>query len=407
MSKIAEKEILDHIGENDASAVTQLVATGKQKGYVTFDDILELFPDAEEDTTQLEEAFSALLSARISFVEDEVTAEIEQELKVSDETEDGNGKFLEDDPLKNIETNDLVGLYLREAACVPLLTKDEEVNLAKQVERGIDARKELLSGEVNGERREELLQWIEIGMEARKRLIIANSRLVISIAKKYMGRGVPFIDLIQEGNIGLMRAAKKFDYRRGFKFSTVATWWIRQAVTRAVADQGRTIRIPVHMGDQISKMYRVQHQIKQGLGREPTVEELAEALEASPSKVRYMQRVAQHPLSLEMPTNVEGDKVLADFIEDQETPSPDETATHHLLREHLNEALAMLPTREARVLGLRYGLSDGESRTLQEVGDKMGISRERVRQIEAQAMRRLRDPGIQQKLRAYLGRPQT
>jgi RNA polymerase primary sigma factor len=228
--------------------------------------------------------------------------------------------------------------------------------------------------------------------------------LVISVAKKYIGRGVPFIDLIQEGNIGLMRAAKKYDYQRGYKFSTYATWWIRQAVTRAIADQGRTIRVPVHMSDQLSKMFRIQTRLKQSLGREPKVEELAAALEVTPEKVRNMLRVAQHPLSLEMPTSMEGDAVLGDFVEDRETPNPDESATNNLLRQHLEKILQTLPPREVRILQLRYGLPDGEKHTLQEVGDKMGVSRERVRQIERQALQRLRQPGVRRQLRDYLGR---
>ncbi len=226
---------------------------------------------------------------------------------------------------------------------------------------------------------------------------------MISVAKKYMGRGVPFLDLIQEGNIGLIRATKKFDYRRGHKFSTYATWWIRQAVTRAIADQGRTIRVPVHMGDQINKLLRVQHQLTQRLGREPIVEELADALEVPPKKVENMIQVARRPLSLETPTDDEEDSVLGDFIEDDEAAPPDDTATYNLLREHLGEVLNGLPPREVRILQLRYGLLDGQAYTLEEVGRKMGVTRERVRQIEAQALSRLRHPSIRRKLRDYLG----
>ena len=226
---------------------------------------------------------------------------------------------------------------------------------------------------------------------------------MISVAKKYMGRGVPFLDLIQEGNIGLIRATKKFEYQRGHKFSTYATWWIRQAVTRAIADQGRTIRVPVHMGDQINKLLRVQHQLTQKLGRDPSVEELAEALDVPPKKVENMIQVARRPLSLETPTDDEEDSVLGDFIEDDEAPPPDETATFNLLREHLVEVLDTLPPREVRILQLRYGLLDGQAYTLEEVGRKMGVTRERVRQIEAQALTRLRHPSVRRKLRDYLG----
>jgi RNA polymerase primary sigma factor len=242
-----------------------------------------------------------------------------------------------------------------------------------------------------------------MGWKARERLIISNSRLVISVAKKYIGRGVPFLDLIQEGNIGLMRAAKKFDYKRGYKFSTYATWWIRQAVTRAIADQGRTIRVPVHMGDQISKLRRVQNQLKQKYAREPTMQELAETMELPIKKVEDMLKVSRRPLSLEMPIDDEGESMLGDFIEDEDSPAPDETASHNLLKQHLDSVLDTLPPREVRVLQLRYGLIDGKTCTLEEVGRRMGVTRERVRQIEAQALRRLRHPGVSVALREYLG----
>jgi RNA polymerase primary sigma factor len=277
------------------------------------------------------------------------------------------------------------------------------VALAQRIERGRMAREELAKGKVTPRRRTELRRFIEDGWSAREHLITANSRLVISVAKKYMGRGVPFLDLIQEGNIGLIRATKKFDYRRGHKFSTYATWWIRQAVTRAIADQGRTIRVPVHMGDQINKLLRVQHQLTQRLGREPSVEELAEALDVPPKKVENMIQVARRPLSLETPPDDEEDSVLGDFIEDDEAPPPDDTATYNLLKEHLGEVLNGLPPREVRILQLRYGLLDGQAYTLEEVGRKMGVTRERVRQIEAQALSRLRHPTIRRKLRDYLG----
>ena len=292
---------------------------------------------------------------------------------------------------------------MKEVGRVPLLTAVQEVELAQRIERGRLAREELARGNVTPRRRQELQMLIEDGWLAREHLITANSRLVISVAKKYMGRGVPFLDLIQEGNIGLIRAAKKFDYRRGHKFSTYATWWIRQAVTRAIADQGRTIRVPVHMGDQINKLLRVQHQLTQRLGRDPSVEELAVALEVTPQKVENMIQVARRPLSLETPTDDEEDSVLGDFIEDDEFPAPDETATYNLLREHLESVLDGLPPREVRILQLRYGLLDGQAYTLEEVGRKMGVTRERVRQIEAQALSRLRHPAIRRKLREYLG----
>ncbi len=393
--------------EEEYPAIARLIELGRQKTYVTIDDILHFFPDAEQDVEQLEEAFAALMSAGIPYLEDSSLEEpSDEELELGDGDEDGaDGRSREMalDDLANIDTDDTIGLYLKEVSRVPLLNAEEEVDLAQRIERGRMAREELARANVNVRRRMELRRLIEDGWAAREHLITANSRLVISVAKKYMGRGVPFLDLIQEGNIGLIRATKKFDYRRGHKFSTYATWWIRQAVTRAIADQGRTIRVPVHMGDQINKLLRVQHQLTQKLGREPSVEELALSLDVPPKKVENMIQVARRPLSLETPTDDEEDSVLGDFIEDDEAPPPDDTATYNLLREHLEEVLDSLPPREVRILQLRYGLLDGQAYTLEEVGRKMGVTRERVRQIEAQALSRLRHPTIRRKLRDYLG----
>jgi RNA polymerase primary sigma factor len=391
--------------DEEYSAISRLIELGRQKSYVTIDDILHFFPEAEQDVEKLEEAFAALLSAGVAFVEDTPTGEpAEDELIAAEKPEAETEPELSlDDYLANIDTDDTIGLYLKEVSRVPLLTATEEVDLAQRIERGRMAREELARGNVSARRRIELRKLIEDGWAAREHLITANSRLVISVAKKYMGRGVPFLDLIQEGNIGLIRATKKFDYRRGHKFSTYATWWIRQAVTRAIADQGRTIRVPVHMGDQINKLLRVQHQLTQQLGREPSVEELATALEVPPKKIENMIQVARRPLSLETPTDDEEDSVLGDFIEDDEAAPPDDTATYNLLREHLTEVLNGLPPREVRILQLRYGLLDGQAYTLEEVGRKMGVTRERVRQIEAQALSRLRHPSIRRKLRDYLG----
>ena len=386
--------------------IHELIELGHSQGYVTFSNILNYFPDAKKDVSSLEKAFASLLEEEIPYLEEDD----EEELESIFEEDGGNGKLEEEDDLdeelenrlSSIDTNDLIELYFKEAASIPLLSKDEEKELSKRIERGRLARKEIARGNVADDRRAELHQMIEDEWTALDHLITANSRLVISVAKKYMGRGVPFLDLIQEGNIGLMRAAKKFDYLRGYKFSTYATWWIRQAVTRAIADQGRTIRVPVHMCDKISKMFRMQNDLKQSLERDPTIEELADALDEAPEKVQYMMKVARRPLSLEMPTTKEGDAVLGDFVEDLDTPLPDETATKHLLKEHLEEVMEALPSREVRILRLRYGVPDGKSHTLQEVGEKVGVSRERVRQIEAQALRRLRQPRIQRILRDYL-----
>jgi RNA polymerase primary sigma factor len=402
-----EDPVINIVDDEDEEypALARLIELGRQKSYVTIDDILHFFPEAEQDVEQLEETFAALMSAGIPYVEDEIIHEepSEEELSTAEEEEAAETSKLSIDDLENIDTDDTIGLYLKEVSRVPLLNADEEVELAQRIERGRMAREELARGNVSNRRRQELRKLIEDGWQAREHLITANSRLVISVAKKYMGRGVPFLDLIQEGNIGLIRATKKFDYRRGHKFSTYATWWIRQAVTRAIADQGRTIRVPVHMGDQINKLLRVQHQLTQRLGREPSVEELAIALDVPPKKVENMIQVARRPLSLETPTDDEEDSVLGDFIEDEEAPPPDESATYNLLREHLEDVLNGLPPREVRILQLRYGLLDGQAYTLEEVGRKMGVTRERVRQIEAQALSRLRHPTIRRKLRDYLG----
>jgi len=390
-------------GGSESSKIAQLIVLGRKKSFITTNDILQLFPNAEEDIHQLEKAFVALVSAGIPYVEDGDLLEDAPDEDLKNEADKNQSKEAEQiDELANIETNDTIGLYFKEISQVPLLTAQEEVELAQRIECGRMARKELARGNVNENRRALLRQQVESGWEARDHLIKANSRLVISVAKKYMNRGVPFLDLIQEGNIGLIRATKKFEYRRGHKFSTYATWWIRQAISRAVADQGRTIRVPVHMGDQINKLMRVRHALTQQLDRNPTMEELAEELEVSPKKVEYMMKVAKRPLSLELPTDEEGDSTLGDFIEDDEAPPPDDSATFNLLKEHLIAVLDDLPPREVRILQLRYGLLDGKSYTLEVVGRKMGVTRERVRQIEAQAISRLRHPAIKRRLRDYL-----
>jgi RNA polymerase primary sigma factor len=398
------EQILEQPTLEYESPLAHLLQIGRDKGYVTLDDILEVFPKAEHNVDQLEEAFSALLTADIPYVENEEEAEeLFEEQGDEEDLEDAKDAFFdEEDPLKNISTSDTVGLYIKQAGKVPLLTREEEQQLTELIEKGREAQKKLASEELTLEERENLSRIVDEGWEAFEHLIQANSRLVISIAKKYVGRGVSFLDLIQEGNIGMMRAALKFDRDRGYKFSTYATWWIRQAITRAIADQGRTIRVPVHMGDKINKMIRMQHQLKQDLNREPTHEELADALNVSPEDVQDMMKHARRPLSLEMPTGKEDDAQLGDFIPDKEITPPDEEATGILLREHLQEALSELPPRETKILEMRYGLVDGKTLTLNEVGKKMGVTRERIRQIEAQALRRLRNPRIQEKLQAYL-----
>jgi RNA polymerase primary sigma factor len=301
------------------------------------------------------------------------------------------------------DTSDLVRLYFNEAASVPLLTAKEEVNLAKAMERGNSARAKLAEKGLSVSKRKQLLDDVQKGWDARQHLIVANSRLVISIAKKNMNRGLPLIDLIQEGNIGLMRAAKKFDYRRGFKFSTYATWWIRQAITRAISNKSRTIRIPAHMGDKIAKLMRMKNTLKQEYHREPTLLELADALDTSPQEVELITKAAFQPHSLETPIGQDEDSVLGEIIEDETAPSPEESTSQTLLQEDLFRTIEeTLPLREARILRLRFGLDDGRVHSLSDVGRKLGVTRERVRQIEAQALRKLRDPRVRVRLKDYV-----
>jgi RNA polymerase primary sigma factor len=390
--------------DTELTTKEQLLLLAQDSGIVTLDDVLSLFPEAEKNLDQLEDVFQALLEAGVE-IEGLETArkngDQEAPSALDDESDDDDD-FDDRAFFEAVEADDTIGLYLKEIGRVDLLTADEEVSLAKRMEKGIHAAERLSRDGLNPERSCELEAQVEDGFAAREHLISANSRLVISVAKKYIGRGVPFLDLIQEGNIGLIRAAKKFDYHRGHKFSTYATWWIRQAVTRAIADQGRTIRVPVHMGDQINKLIRTSHRLTQELSREPTVEELAVALDVPLRKAEQMIKVARRPLSLEMPTDDEADSVLGDFIEDVESPEPVEMVTSGMLRDQLHDILSGLPPREVRILQMRYGLVDGETYTLEEVGRKLGVTRERVRQIEAQALSRLRHPTHSRKLRDYL-----
>jgi len=383
-------------GAQGNPALEQLLEMGKERGYVTSDDILGFFPEIERDLDQLETVHASLLRAHINYLDE---APDDDEMQEEELTEVEKLREKDKNDLAQIDADDSVGLYLKEVGRVPLLTAEQEVSLSKRIERGRKARESMAAGNGN---RANLRLFIEDGWAAREHLITANSRLVISVAKKYMGRGVPFLDLIQEGNIGLIRAAKKFDYRRGHKFSTYATWWIRQAVTRAIADQGRTIRVPVHMGDQINRLLRTSHQLTQLLGRDPTTQELADSLRVTPKKVENMIQVARRPISLETPTDDEEDSILSDFIQDDESPAPTDVVTNTLLREQLRDVLHTLPPREVRILQLRYGLHDGQSYTLEEVGRKMGVTRERVRQIEAQALSRLRHPSHRRVLVDYL-----
>jgi len=394
---VFEKEI------EEIDPVTLLMQKADDQGYLTSEDILEAFPEAEENIDQLEEVFILLQEAGIDIEEEPLESEdamLKGDLELLEEREGDREEDLFD--LSGISSDDTVGLYLKEMARVPLLSTEEEVRLAKLLESGEKAQRQLERDGQNPAERERLQQAMEAGKTARDHLIEANTRLVVSIAKKYMGRGVPFLDLIQEGNLGLMKAVEKFDYRRGYRFSTYATWWIRQTITRAIADQGRTIRVPVHMSDRIRRLYKAARHLEQEHGRKPTPEEIAAEMDMEPRKVQWMLKVSWRPLSLEQPVGEEEDSELGSFIEDEGAPTPTQSAYDHLLREKVEEVLATLTPREARILRLRFGLQNGRSYTLEEVGQKFGLTRERIRQIEGKALRRLRHPRRSRQLRDYL-----
>jgi RNA polymerase primary sigma factor len=385
------------IDREEMDVLFELMEKAEVQGYLVTDDILEAFPEAEEALDQLEDIFINLQESGIEI--------FDHKPDTTDDVHLGEDQFdedAEDFDLSGISCDDTVGLYLKEMARVPLLTLEEEVHLAKQLESGNHAAWTLRNNGVNGGQRPALERVVQDGQSAREHLITANTRLVVSIAKKYMGRGVPFLDLIQEGNLGLMKAVEKFDYRRGYRFSTYATWWIRQTITRAIADQGRTIRVPVHMSDSIRRLYKVSRQLEQAHGRKPTPEEIAVEMDMEPRKVRWMLKVSWQPLSLERPVGEEEDSELGSFIEDNSTPTPPQSAYHNLLAEKVEEVLSTLTPREARILRLRFGLHNGRSYTLEEVGKKFGLTRERIRQIEGKALRRLRHPRRSRQLREYL-----
>ncbi|MEA2452368.1 MAG: polymerase primary sigma factor [Actinomycetota bacterium] len=336
--------------------------------------------------------------------EDEEEPEKEEvEAQAPDVDEDRVRARREVDQALKAPTNDPVRMYLKEIGRVALLTAQEEVSLAKRIEKGVFATEELDKGEdVAHAKLIELRYDKRDGLAAKRHLVEANLRLVVSIAKRYVGRGMAFLDLIQEGNLGLIRAVEKFDYAKGFKFSTYATWWIRQAITRAIADQARTIRIPVHMVETINKLVRIQRQLLQDLGREPTAEEIGEQMEITPEKVREIQKISQEPVSLETPVGEEEDSHLGDFIEDSDAVVPLERASFRLLQEQLETVLHTLSEREKSVIEMRFGLKDGQPRTLEEVGKTFGVTRERIRQIESKTLSKLRHPSRSQKLRDYL-----
>ncbi len=352
-----------------SAELRQLVEQGRRRGYVTYDEIQEAVPEIEHNLDEYDRIYGMLGDLEIKVVDDPKEAE----KKAADEDE---AEPVELEPLEGVSIDDPVRMYLKEIGKVPLLNSADEIKLAKRMERGDE--------------------------EAKRRLIEANLRLVVSIAKKYVGRGMLFLDLIQEGNLGLIRAVEKFDWRKGYKFSTYATWWIRQAITRALADQARTIRIPVHMVETINKLIRVSRQLLQELGREPTPEEIGQIMKMPTERVREIIKIAQEPISLETPIGEEEDSHLGDFIEDQDALAPAEAASFTMLKEQLGGVLDTLTPRERKVLKLRFGLDDGRPRTLEEVGREFGVTRERIRQIEAKALRKLRHPSRSKRLKDFI-----
>ncbi len=371
----------------------ELLEKAEAQGCLTTSDVLDLLPEAEGSPEQLDEIIALLSEAGI---------EIYDELPASEMGDLAESAEVDLDDMSGIAADDAVGLYLREMARVPLLSLEEETHLAHVIEIGREAEQELSNNGTDPAERARLEVLVEEGRAAREHLIKANTRLVVSIAKKYIGRGVPFLDLIQEGNLGLMKAVEKFDYRRGYRFSTYATWWIRQTISRAVADQSRTIRVPVHMSDRIRRLYKTAQQLEQEYGRPPSPEEIAAELDMEPRKVQWMLRVSWRPLSLEHPVGEEEDNELGAFIEDDSTPTPPQSAYQKMLAEKVEEVLSTLSPREARILRLRFGLGGSRSHTLEEVGQKFGLTRERIRQIEGKALRRLRHPRRSRQLRQYL-----
>jgi RNA polymerase primary sigma factor len=357
--------------------IKELIQKGKRKGTISYREIMDAFEQVELTPEQIDDIYEALASQGIGIlpgiVEEPNDEHVDQE---QDQFQPEEEIEIDLTIPEGIALDDPVRMYLKEIGRVPLLLANDEIELAKKVEEGDET--------------------------AKRRLAEANLRLVVSIAKRYVGRGMLFLDLIQEGNLGLIKAVEKFDYRKGFKFSTYATWWIRQAITRAIADQARTIRIPVHMVETINKLIRVSRQLLQALGREPTADEIAEEMEMSPERVREIIKIAQEPVSLETPIGEEEDSHLGDFIEDQDAPAPAEAASFRLLKEQLEDVLNTLTPREEKVLRLRFGLDDGRARTLEEVGQIFNVTRERIRQIEAKALRKLRHPSRSKKLKDFL-----
>ncbi|MBW3588758.1 MAG: RNA polymerase sigma factor RpoD [Actinobacteria bacterium] len=399
--------------DSHVDEVKDLLGRGKEKGWLTADEIADSLGNLDLSAEQVDSVYTLIAEEGIEVVEQDPTAETE-EVDIRRDAE-----------LLKAPTNDPVRMYLKEIGKVPLLTAENEVDLAMRIEAGLWAeemlerpnkfdperikklavrsRLEVGAGKLSQDKAREICRRIGYdGRQAKEKLVSANLRLVVSIAKRYVGRGMLFLDLIQEGNLGLIRAVEKFDYTKGFKFSTYATWWIRQAITRAIADQARTIRIPVHMVETINKLVRIQRQLMQDLNREPTADEIANQMEMTPEKVREIQKVSMEPVSLETPIGEEEDSALGDFIEDSDAIIPLDAASFILLQEQLESVLHTLSEREKKVIQLRFGLHDGTPRTLEEVGKEFGVTRERIRQIESKTLSKLRHPSRSQKLRDYL-----
>jgi RNA polymerase primary sigma factor len=389
-------------GGNGIHVIQELMNRADQRGYVTFEDVLELLDEDSDDVNAIEAVLDEL---------DELGIELRQEAAHDDDLRHSDREFEAEeeahDPgvgdINAVSADDPVGLYFRQMAQEPLLTALEEIDLAKRIELGRDAVEKVRRVPSGSDEYYELQEMILDGQAAREHLGRANTRLVVSIAKRYMGQGLPFPDLIQEGNVGLMRAVDKYDYKRGNRFSTYATWWIRQAITRALAQKTRTIRIPLHMTERIRQMYRTAQVLEQTLGHRPTPEEIAKEMELPAESVRGMMDASQHAIALERPVGDDGDSEFGDFIEDQDSPSPVEAATQHLLQETIEEVLSELTPRQSHILRLRFGLGGGEPHTLEEIANKFGLSRERIRQLEKEALRRLRHPRLAHNLRDYLG----
>ncbi len=414
---------------DEAEMIRTLVGTSQERGYLTYDQLIKIFPVIEDDLKLLETLLEVLqsLDVPVTVYESEEEAEaIRQKERLNGR--DGNKRSNSRPARKSLSSrtakataeggiefhaapsfdlsavpiDDSVGLYFREMGQQSLLSAEQEVTLAMRIEASTEATCQQAKANGSPIREKELQARIELGDAARAHLIRANTRLVVSVAKKYRGRGLPFLDLIQEGNVGLIKAVENYDYRRGNRFSPHATWWIRQAVTRALANHGRTIRIPAHLGGRISKLYQIAQEMEQSLGRQPTPEEIAKMMRMTPERVRWMLRTSRQPVHLERPVGNDSDAELGDFIEDRDIPAPYDSVAQSLLAEDLTEILNRLTPREARILRLRYGLQDGESRTLKEVGEMFGLSRERIRQLEKEALRKLRQRTHAGHLRQYL-----